>query len=27
MARAPEAVVAKERDRLAACGEAKIKIA
>jgi len=27
VARAPEAVVAKERDRLAACGEAKIKIA
>ncbi|MFO6300364.1 valine--tRNA ligase [Rahnella selenatireducens] len=27
VARAPEAVVAKERERLAACGEAKIKIA
>jgi len=27
VARAPEAVVAKERDRLAACGKAKIKIA
>ncbi|MGV8927514.1 MAG: valine--tRNA ligase [Ewingella sp.] len=27
VARAPEAVVAKERDRLVACGEAKIKIA
>jgi len=27
VARAPQAVVAKERDRLAACGEAKIKIA
>lgn len=27
VARAPEAVVAKERYRLAACGEAKIKIA
>ena len=27
VARAPEAVVAKERERLAACGEAKLKIA
>ncbi|MNC72536.1 Valine--tRNA ligase [compost metagenome] len=27
VARAPEAVVAKERERLAACGEAKVKLA